>query len=109
MPLEVGNQAAVFIQNSFHSELSDRANSSTKGPTCFGREKGKRGQRELATKEIEKITFPSPYVVLTPVGGAIDPDCEDTLRKLERRGLPSVVCAATRPSTPHAIKWPATT
>jgi hypothetical protein len=29
---------------------------------------------------------PSRCVVLVPVGGAIDPDCEDALRELERRG-----------------------
>ena len=28
----------------------------------------------------------SRCVVLVPVGGALDPDCEDALRELERRG-----------------------
>jgi hypothetical protein len=31
---------------------------------------------------------PSACVVLVPVGGAIDPGCEDALRQLERRGHP---------------------
>ncbi|MGH7168952.1 MAG: hypothetical protein ACRELF_16275 [Gemmataceae bacterium] len=30
----------------------------------------------------------SRCVVLVPVGGAIDPGCEDSLRELERRGYP---------------------
>ena len=31
---------------------------------------------------------PSACVVLVPIGGAIDPGCEDALRQLERRGYP---------------------
>lgn len=34
------------------------------------------------------MDVPSRCVVLVPVGGAIDPGCEDGLRELERRGYP---------------------
>ncbi|VTR94317.1 Uncharacterized protein OS=Pirellula staleyi (strain ATCC 27377 / DSM 6068 / ICPB 4128) GN=Psta_1297 PE=4 SV=1 [Gemmata massiliana] len=33
-------------------------------------------------------TAPADCVVLVPVGGAIEPGCEDALRELERRGYP---------------------
>ena len=32
--------------------------------------------------------LPSTCVVLVPVGGPIDPGCDDALRELERRGYP---------------------
>lgn len=35
---------------------------------------------------------PSACVVLVPVGGAIDPGCDDALRELEKRGYPLWVC-----------------
>jgi hypothetical protein len=31
---------------------------------------------------------PSSCVVLVPIGGAVDPGCDDGLRELEKRGYP---------------------